>query len=154
MKGLIWVALLMSAATVSYADPQKQLSKVLNEIVVYRSPSCGCCGKWVKHLELNGFNVSDKVTDNVQGIKDQYGVNKSLASCHTAIIGDYVIEGHVPAEDIKAMIQAKARVKGLSVPGMVTGSPGMEMGGRKDPYNVVSFDKYGKQSLYKAYEKY
>jgi len=156
MKSLVWVVVLMGVFSVGYAgaDAEKQSSNSLSEIVVYRSPSCGCCGKWVKHLEENGFKVTDKITEDMQKIKSQYGVNKALASCHTAIIDGYVVEGHVPAEDIKAMIQAKPGIKGLSVPGMVTGSPGMEMGGRKDPYQVVAFDKNGKQQLYKAYEKY
>lgn len=154
MKIWVWIVMLLGTSTVSYAEEQLKLTNILKEIVVYRSPSCGCCGKWVKHLELNGFKVTDKVTNNVQAIKDQYGVNKSLASCHTAIIGNYVVEGHVPADDIKRMIQSKAKIKGISVPGMVTGSPGMEMGGRKDPFNVLSFDESGKQDLYKAYDKY
>lgn len=155
MKNLMWIAVLMSVSMLSFGDSKKNLSKALNEIVVYRSPSCGCCGKWVKHLELNGFKVIDKVTDNVQTIKDQYGVNKALASCHTAIIDGYVVEGHVPAGDIKTMLQvANPQIKGLSVPGMVVGSPGMEMGARKDSYKVVSFDESGRQSLYQSYEKY
>lgn len=154
MKIWVWIVMLLGTSTVSYAEEQLKLTNILKEIVVYRSPSCGCCGKWVKHLELNGFKVTDKVTNNMQAIKDQYGVNKSLASCHTAIIGNYVVEGHVPADDIKRMIQSKANIKGISIPGMVTGSPGMEMGGCKDPFNVLSFDESGKQDLYKAYEKY
>ena len=154
MTKLVWIVVLMSISMLSYGDAEKKSSNSLNEIVVYRSPSCGCCGKWVKHLEINGFKVTDKITQDMQKIKSQYGVNKSLASCHTAIINGYVVEGHVPAEDIKTMIQAKPSIKGLSVPGMVTGTPGMEMGERKDPYNVVAFDGNGKQSLYKAYEKY
>lgn len=154
MKSLVWIAVLMSVSMMSSAEQKKELSNLLNEIVVFRSPSCGCCGKWVKHLEFNGFKVIDKVTDDMQSIKHQYGIGQSLASCHTAVIGDYIVEGHVPAQDIKTIIQTKASIKGLSVPGMVTGSPGMEMGGRKDPYNVVAFDKRGNQKLYKAYEKY
>lgn len=154
MKSLVWVVVLMGVFSAGYADVEKKSSNSLHEIVVYRGPSCGCCGKWVKHLEENGFKVTDKITKDMQKIKNQYGVNQALASCHTAIIDGYVVEGHVPAEDIKTMIQAKPSIKGLSVPGMVTGTPGMEMGGRKDPYKVVAFDKNGKQHLYKAYEKY
>jgi hypothetical protein len=154
MKKLVWITVLMGISIICYGDSEKNLSTALNEIVVYRSPSCGCCGKWIKHLELNGFKVDDRVTEHVQNIKEQYGVNKELASCHTAVIGGYIVEGHVPAEDIKKMLQSKPNIKGLSVPGMVPGSPGMEMDGRKDSYNVVSFDKAGKQKIYKAYEKY
>lgn len=153
MKKLMAIVALMSVSLLSYGEVEK-LSKKNNEITVYRSPSCGCCGKWVKHLESNGFEVTDKVTADVQKIKDKYGINQSLASCHTAIINGFVVEGHVPADDIKAILQTKLKLKGLSVPGMVVGTPGMEMGERKDPYKVVSFDENGKQSLYKAYEKY
>jgi hypothetical protein len=109
----------------------------------------------VKHLEHNGFKVIDKVTKDVQVIKDQYGINQALASCHTAIIDGRIVEGHVPANDIKTMLQVKkSKIKGLSVPGMVTGSPGMEMGGRKDPYHVVAFDNGGKLQAYRVYKEY
>ncbi len=88
------------------------------DIVVYRSPSCGCCGKWLEHLKQNNFNVKDIVTDDVQAIKDKYGVSKAMASCHTAIVDGYVVEGHVPANDIKTLLKTKPKVVGIAVPGM------------------------------------
>ena len=124
------------------------------DIVVYRSPTCGCCSKWLAHLKTHGFNVQDNVIEDVQKIKDKYGVNRALASCHTAIINGYIVEGHVPANDIKTMLRDKPDIKGLAVPGMVTGTPGMEMGGRRTPFRVVAFDKDGQVSVYKAYDKY
>ncbi|WP_307190466.1 DUF411 domain-containing protein [Bathymodiolus platifrons methanotrophic gill symbiont] len=124
------------------------------DIVVYRSPTCGCCGKWLDHLKAHGFNVHDNVLEDMQHIKDKYGINNSLASCHTAIIDGYIVEGHVPANDIKAMLLNKPEIKGLAVPGMVAGTPGMEMGGKKAPFNVVAFDKDGQITLYKAYDQY
>ncbi len=139
------------------------------DIVVHRSPTCTCCGKWLAHLKENNiardgvyaanlpgagsvFNVEDVVTDNVQAIKDKYGVTRELASCHTAIVDGYVIEGHVPANDIKTLLKTKPKVVGIAVPGMVNGSPGMEMGDQKDPYEVVSFDRENHVKVFNRYE--
>lgn len=134
--------------------PTAKLEDGSKDIVVYRSPTCGCCSKWLKHLEAHGFNVQDNVTDDIQKIKDQYAVNRSLASCHTAIINGYIVEGHVPASDIKTMLQNKPEIKGLAVPGMVVGTPGMEMGGKKAAFRVIAFDKDGQTEIYKAYDNY
>ena len=122
-----------------------------DEVVVYRSPSCGCCGKWVEHLQNNGFKVKDIVTNDVQNIKDKYGITQELASCHTAIVNGYVIEGHVPAADITELLKQKSKVTGISVPGMVNGSPGMEMGPKTDAYKVVSFDKKQNYKVFNSY---
>jgi len=111
------------------------------DMVVYRSPSCSCCKKWVDHVKQNNFNIQDIVTDDVQAIKNKYGVPAEMASCHTAIVDGYVVEGHVPAGDIVTLLKTKPKVIGLSVPGMPKGTPGMEMGGTKDPYEVISFDR-------------
>lgn len=121
------------------------------DIVVYRSPSCGCCGKWVEHLKNNQFNVVDKVLENVQSVKDQYGVAPEIASCHTALAGGYVIEGHVPVADIKKLLLTKPKVTGITVPGMPMGTPGMEMGAKKDAYQVLSFDKNKKMQVFSQY---
>lgn len=122
------------------------------EIEVYRSPSCGCCGKWIGHLKNNGFVVKDHVTNDVQAIKNKYGVSDNMASCHTALVNGYVVEGHVPALDIKKMLKIKPAVIGVSVPGMPVGTPGMEMGARKDPYQVVSFDKENNYQIFNSYK--
>jgi len=122
------------------------------EIEVYRSPTCGCCSKWIKHLQESNFVVKDFVTNDVQVIKDKYGVPSEMASCHTAIVNGYVVEGHVPAADIKQLLKVKSNVIGISVPGMPVGTPGMDMGGRKDPYQVVSFDKAKNFQVVKSYE--
>lgn len=122
------------------------------EIDVYRSPSCGCCGKWIKHLQENNFIVKDFVTNDVQAIKDKYGVGENMASCHTALVNGYVVEGHVPAADIIKLITDKPSVVGISVPGMPVGTPGMDMGGRKDAYSVVSFDKDQNYQVVNSYE--
>jgi hypothetical protein len=122
------------------------------DIVVYRSPSCSCCGKWLEHLKKNNFNVKDVVTDEVQAIKDKYGVPNEMASCHTALVDGYVIEGHVPSNDINTLLKMKPKVIGIAVPGMPAGTPGMEMGGRKDPYQVVSFDSEKHYQVFNSYE--
>lgn len=122
------------------------------DIVVYRSPSCTCCGKWVEHLKQNNFVVQDNVTDDVQTLKNKHGITPELASCHTAIVDGYVIEGHVPAEDIVALLKTKPHVVGLSAPGMPVGTPGMEMGGKKDAYDVVSFDNKQHTEVFTHYK--
>ena len=124
------------------------------EIVVYRSPTCGCCKKWVKHLEKHQFEVKDVVERDMAGIKEKYGVPEKLGSCHTAVVNGYVVEGHVPAGDIKAMLKMKPKIAGISVPGMDSGTPGMEMGNRKDPFRVIAFDKEGHFQIFNTYGEY
>ncbi|MGZ5049609.1 MAG: DUF411 domain-containing protein [Methylobacter sp.] len=146
LKILIAAGLLAASAGAIAESVDKPI-----DIVVHRSRSCSCCGKWLAHLEANNFNVQDVITDDVQPVKDKYGVSRELASCHTAIVGGYVVEGHVPAGDIKKLLQTKPKVVGIAVPGMVNGSPGMEMGDRKDPYNVVSFDREHHVNVFNSY---
>lgn len=121
------------------------------EIVVYRSPTCGCCEKWLAHLQQNNFSIKDIVTPDVQAIKNKYGVPAEMASCHTAIVNGYVVEGHVPATDIKALLKNKPNIAGIAVPGMPIGTPGMEMGGKKEPYKVMEFDKNGHSQIFNSY---
>ncbi|HEV8355492.1 MAG TPA: DUF411 domain-containing protein [Gemmatimonadales bacterium] len=116
-------------------------------MVVYKDPGCGCCEKWVGIMNASGFEVSARNSTGMTAIKQRYGVPDALASCHTAIVGGYVIEGHVPADLIRKLLKEKTRVKGLAVPGMVTGSPGME-GANKQAYDVVSFDAAGRTTVY------
>lgn len=121
------------------------------EMTVYRSPTCGCCGKWLEHAKQNGFKINDVISEDMDAIKARFGIPEKLASCHTAVVDGYVVEGHVPAADIQKMLQTKAKVAGIAAPGMPMGSPGMEMGGRQDPYNVVSFDKEGKAEVFASH---
>lgn len=113
------------------------------EMTVYRSPTCGCCENWQDHVKENNFTIKDIVSDDMDAIKKKHGIPAQLGSCHTAIIGGYVIEGHVPAKDIQKLLKEKPDVVGITAPGMPAGSPGMEMGNRKDDYRVMSFDKDG-----------
>ena len=135
------------AATFSLNGPL-QADEGLDDIHVYKSPTCGCCTDWVDHLKENGFQVEVTETNNLNPIKIDAGLTPSLASCHTAFIGDYVIEGHVPANDIRQLIAESPKAKGLAVPGMPVGSPGMEMGDRKDHYQVLMFNESGQTRVF------
>jgi hypothetical protein len=111
------------------------------EITVHKSPWCGCCKGWVKHLEDNGFTVTALDHEDMDPIKSELGVPHRLQSCHTAMVDGYVIEGHVPADDIKRLLTEGPEAVGLAAPGMPAGSPGMEGGGTRDDYQVILFDK-------------
>lgn len=122
-------------------------SSVAADITVYKSPTCGCCGKWVKHLEEAGFSVDVEDRRDLGPVKAEVGVPRRLQSCHTAKVGDYFVEGHVPADLIKRMLESKPDIRGLAVPGMPMGSPGME-GPRKDVYNVLTVNRDGSTGVY------
>lgn len=116
-------------------------------IHVYKSPTCDCCVKWVDHLEEAGFQVTVEDVSNLAAVKAEHGVPSDLSSCHTALIGDYVVEGHVPADAIKDLLAEAPDVKGLSAPGMPIGSPGME-GPNPRPYDVMAFDAAGNRGVF------
>lgn len=118
------------------------------DVVVYKNPSCGCCAKWIDILKAEGFNVEVHDTAAVEPIKERNGIPTALWSCHTAFVEGYVIEGHVPVADIRRLLREKPKVAGLTVPGMVVGSPGMEIGNRKDPYEVLAFGRDGKTEVW------
>ncbi len=118
------------------------------EIVVYKTANCGCCNLWVKHLRDNGFAVTAHDVKNLSRHKADNGVPRALESCHTATVDGYVIEGHVPAGDIKRLLREAPPVRGLAVPGMPIGSPGMEQGDHKDRYEVLTFDKRGNTEVF------
>ena len=120
---------------------------VAADIVVYKSPTCGCCGKWVEHMENAGFSVDVKNMRDVAPIKRELGVPGRMQSCHTAKVGDYFVEGHVPADLVTRLLADKPDIKGLAVPGMPMGSPGME-GPRKDPYDVIAIGNDGRFRVY------
>ena len=120
---------------------------VAAEIVVYKSPTCGCCGKWVEHMESAGFSVDVEERHDLAPIKRELGVPGRMQSCHTAIVGGYIVEGHVPADLVKRMLDEKPDIKGLAVPGMPMGSPGME-GPRQDPYDVMAIGHDGRVQVF------
>ncbi len=118
-------------------------------IKVYKNPSCGCCTGWVEHLQKNGFSADVTATKDRSSVHQQMGVPRDKGACHTAVVGGYFIEGHVPAADIKRLLEQKPDIAGLTVPGMPVGSPGME--NPKYPamdYNVLAIDKSGKASVF------
>lgn len=118
--------------------------------VVYKTPTCGCCSLWVDHLKANGFQVEakDVSSDEVRAVSKAAGLKDEGTSCHTAKIGNYVVEGHVPAADIQRMLKEKPAIAGIAAPGMPMGSPGMDQGGVKEPFDVIAFTKDGKTSVY------
>jgi hypothetical protein len=117
-------------------------------ITVYKTPSCGCCKAWVAHMQGAGFAPKVVDMDDLSEVKRNAGVPAQLQSCHTALAGKYVVEGHVPADLVQKMLKEKPAIVGLAVPGMVAGSPGMEQGNAKPPYEVIAFEKGGKTSVY------
>ncbi len=134
----------------------QELAATDQDIKVYKTPWCGCCTDWVEYLEREGFttDVVDVDQGELNDIKQQVGLRQELASCHTAFIDGYVIEGHVPAEDIRTLLEQRPDgVRGIAVPGMPIGSPGMEQGDRRDPYHVVAFDADGNAAIFSSHNQ-
>lgn len=144
MNRMTLSAVLLSA-TSAWAAPDNLV------VDVYKSPTCGCCSKWVDHLQANGFKVRAHDTPDVAAHKARLGVPAGYGSCHTAQVGGYLVEGHVPAKDIKRLLKDKPAVRGLAVPAMPVGSPGMEVGGRKDAYDVLLVNRDGSTRTYAHY---
>ena len=125
-----------------------------NKVAVYMSPTCGCCKKWVSHLENNGFEVESIYEDNMRSIKTQYKISQKNTSCHTGIIGSYFIEGHVPATDIKELLEKQPDIAGLTVPGMPAGInvPGMETINERAKFDVLAVNNDGSTFVWTQYE--
>lgn len=141
--------LLVNITGVSFAisvSPHQQ------EVMVYKSSTCGCCGKWVTYLQNNGFKVTAENVPDINAIKPEYGIKPYYASCHTAIIGDYVVEGHVPVQAIQKLLDEQPKVKGITVPGMPIGSPGME-GPNSVSYDVYTFNHDGTLQKFMTIDK-
>ena len=126
-------------------------SAVAATLLVTRTAYCGCCKHWVEHMKKAGFKVEVREVEDVAPTRARLGVPDALRSCHTSEIGGYAIEGHVPAADVKRLLAAKPKAAGIAVPGMVVGSPGMEQGGQKQPYEVLLFDKAGKTKVFASH---
>lgn len=120
-------------------------------IAVVKSPSCGCCNSWVAHLRRAGFQVRVTDTADVTPTARRLGVPDDLRSCHTASVGGYAIEGHVPAADIMRLLRQRPAAAGLAVPGMPMGSPGMEGGGLREPYQTILFTRAGRRSVFASH---
>lgn len=146
------IVLVTAASLVTVAASAQRPAPQGPTVQVYKSPTCGCCANWVKHLQANGFATRVMETESIDEIKAQHNIPAAARSCHTAIVDGYVIEGHVPAADVKRMLKERPAVLGLAVPGMPIGSPGMEVPNVKpSPYNVVSFDRSGQLKVYSSH---
>lgn len=124
---------------------------VAAELTVYKSPYCGCCAAWADKMEDAGFKVTIVEQNNNDAINKKLGVTSDLVSCHTAVIEGYTIEGHVPSKDIKRLLNEKPAIAGLAVPGMPASSPGMDIPGNTDSYQVIAFNMDGKKEIYNQY---
>jgi len=144
---LTFATLLLLVPAVGTTAQNRQLA-----VEVYKDPACGCCSKWIDHLRSHGFTARAIDTDKMDQIKTSRGVPRQARSCHTAIVGGYVVEGHVPAADIQRLLKERPAVVGLAVPGMPIGSPGMEVPNVKpQAYNVIAFDKQGQLKIYASH---
>jgi hypothetical protein len=120
-------------------------------ITIYKSKTCGCCSKWVDHVKAAGFDATVHDREEMDQLKDELGVPLPVRSCHTALVGGYLIEGHVPASDIRRLLTARPKVAGLAVPGMPAGSPGMAEPGKEGDYEVVAFQANGSTSPFASH---
>ncbi len=144
--GFMVICALLATAIAAAGGAQTPSPKP--KVTVYKSATCGCCSKWVEHMKGSGFDVAALDVDNIEVPKKTYGVPETLVSCHTAVVGGYVVEGHVPADAVLRMLREKPAIAGIAVAGMPAGSPGMEVPGYKDSYAVMSFTKAGKTAVY------
>lgn len=144
-----WLSAVAGAAAAVVAGGGSRLLEAAApiKILVYKSPTCGCCTAWVDHLNASGFEVTARNVADVAPIKERYGIPARLASCHTGVVGGYAIEGHVPAADIQRLLREKPKGVGLAVPGMPAGSPGME-GGPKERYDVMLVEQGGASRVF------
>ncbi|WP_022941168.1 DUF411 domain-containing protein [Psychromonas hadalis] len=124
---------------------------IATDLTIYKSPYCGCCTAWAEQIEEAGFNVTVVEQENNNALRKEYGITPELTSCHTAIVEGYAIEGHVPVNDIKRLLREKPAILGIAVPGMPASSPGMDVPGNTDPYQVIAFRKDGKKHVYNQY---
>jgi hypothetical protein len=120
-------------------------------MIVYKSPACGCCAKWVEHVEQHGFTVKTIPTEDMLALKKRLGVPENAMSCHTTKVGNYVVEGHVPAADIKRLLAQKPKARGIAVAGMPMGSPGMEHGNHREPYATLLIGLDGKTKVFASH---
>ena len=130
------------------AQQNRPAPSALPKVVVHKDPNCGCCSLWVQHMERAGFAVTVSPDTDLSAIRKKHGVTPTLQSCHTALVGGFVVEGHVPADDVKRLLRERPKVVGIATPGMPIGSPGMEQGSTKQPYDVLAFDAAGKTTVF------
>lgn len=140
-------ALLLTVMAISFS-----FADMAKEMTVYKTPYCGCCNNWISQMKEKGFKIKTIIKDNFDELKASKGLTPKTASCHTALIDGYFIEGHVDYSAVKRLLTQKPKdIKGLTVPGMVVGSPGMEMGDKKVPYNIIAIKKDGSSKIYEKH---
>jgi hypothetical protein len=144
----IAVAVVVTGVILVRAD---QATQSLPAVTVYKDPNCGCCSLWVAHMERAGFRVTATNTADMPALRTKLGVPAHVQSCHTAVVNGFVVEGHVPADDVKRLLASRPKVKGIAVPGMPVGSPGMEQGDVKHHYSVLTFDEAGRTTVFAAH---
>ena len=127
------------------------LASAAEKVTVYKSPTCGCCSEWAQHMKRAGFDVQIREVPDLLPYEQKFGVPQALSSCHLATVAGYVIEGHVPATDIKRLLSERPKAKGIAVPGMPQGSPGMEQGRPKDRYETLLFNAAGKYTVFERH---
>ena len=140
---------LISGSAIAQRRGSSAMAGNTQVVQVYKSPTCGCCANWVKHLEQAGFKTQVHEMTDVSSVKAEYKVPARAQSCHTARVQGFTVEGHVPPSEVKRLLKEKPEVKGIAVAGMPLGSPGMEVSGMKPhPYNVLTFDARGGTKVY------
>ncbi|NOK63526.1 MAG: DUF411 domain-containing protein [Chloroflexi bacterium AL-W] len=152
------VGILIGLILVACATPIKQQtttkSQAAQAMVVYKSPTCGCCGDWVRYAEEHGYTVTVKEMQDMTPVKAEHSIPPTMQSCHTTLIDGYVIEGHVPIEDVERLLTERPNVAGIAVPGMPVGSPGMEVAGTEpQPFDVMTFDTDGNTDVFSRHSQ-
>ncbi|QDL36611.1 DUF411 domain-containing protein [Rhodoferax sediminis] len=142
LNSIVWLPLLQALPAVAAVD-----------IHVYKTPDCGCCAGWVDHLKAEGFSVTVTEVADTSLTRKRLGMPERFGSCHTALVEGYVLEGHVPAAEVGKLLASRPKAIGLAVPGMPAGSPGMEMGARRDQYKVLLVDRNGHDTVFATYPK-
>lgn len=155
LRALAHTAAVLAVAPATLAVGEALAQQKLPEVEVWKSPTCGCCNDWIKHLEDNGFKVKAVNVPDSRHVRAKFGMPAKLGSCHTALVGGYVVEGHVPAREIKRLLREKPSALGITVPGMPIGSPGMDgpvYKGVQDPYDVLLVQADGSARVFASYQ--
>ena len=147
-----WLTIAATAVVLLAAGVRTTAQRPQTTMEVYKSATCGCCSKWVDHLRSLGFVVRTTNTEALDALKAKYGVPRQARSCHTALVGGYVVEGHVPGVDVQRLLRERPAIAGIAVPGMPIGSPGMEVSGVKaQPFDVIAFAKDGSTRVFASH---
>ena len=139
-----------AATSMESSQPMMQATEGAISVTMYKNEGCMCCTRWAEHMNKEGFYVTEEITRQLGAIKSEQGITNELASCHTAMIDGYVVEGHVPPADVQRLLEERPDAIGLSVPGMPEGSPGME-GPNPNPYDVLLINSDGSTSVFSSY---